>query len=144
GRRRDGRLGHGRYRGAQCEEQRQRRACRPKDWLGHPPIVPLCRRGETVPWFQCAPRGPKHQGGRHKIPGHGKLRRGGRGLVISPSSGMVTMFELKQAIADIPDFPRPGILFRDISPLLRDHFDAAIDALDALLTEAEWTEIDAL
>jgi adenine phosphoribosyltransferase len=54
------------------------------------------------------------------------------------------MFELKQAIADIPDFPRPGILFRDISPLLRDHFDAAIHALDALLTEAEWGEIDAV
>jgi adenine phosphoribosyltransferase len=54
------------------------------------------------------------------------------------------MFDLKQAIADVPDFPRPGILFRDISPLLRDHFDAAIRALDALLTDAEWSEIDAL
>ncbi len=54
------------------------------------------------------------------------------------------MFELKQAIADVADFPRPGILFRDISPLLRDHFDATIGALDALLTEAEWSEIDAL
>jgi adenine phosphoribosyltransferase len=54
------------------------------------------------------------------------------------------MFELKQAIADVADFPRPGILFRDISPLLRDHFDATISALDALLTDAEWSEIDAL
>jgi adenine phosphoribosyltransferase len=54
------------------------------------------------------------------------------------------MFELKQAIADVPDFPRPGILFRDISPLLRDHFDTTIRALDALLTDAEWNEIDAL
>src|SRR5580704_17491906 len=54
------------------------------------------------------------------------------------------MSELKQAIADVADFPRPGILFRDISPLLRDHFDAAVHALDALLTEAEWGEIDAL
>ena len=57
---------------------------------------------------------------------------------------VLSMFELKQAIADIPDFPRPGILFRDISPLLRDHFDAAIQALDALLSDAEWSEIDAL
>ena len=57
---------------------------------------------------------------------------------------VLSMFELKQAIADVPDFPRPGILFRDISPLLRDHFDAAIRALDALLTDAEWSEIDAL
>lgn len=54
------------------------------------------------------------------------------------------MFELKQAIADVADFPRPGILFRDISPLLRDHFDAALQALDGLLTEDEWRGIDAL
>ena len=54
------------------------------------------------------------------------------------------MIELKQAIADIPDFPRPGILFRDISPLLRDHFGATVEALDALLTDEEWSGIDAL
>jgi adenine phosphoribosyltransferase len=54
------------------------------------------------------------------------------------------MFELKQAIAAVPDFPRPGILFRDISPLLRNHFDAAIRAMDALLTDAEWNSIDAV
>jgi adenine phosphoribosyltransferase len=54
------------------------------------------------------------------------------------------MFELKQAISDIPDFPRPGVLFRDISPLLRDHFEATIQALDALLTAEEWGSIDAL
>ena len=54
------------------------------------------------------------------------------------------MFELKQAIANVADFPRPGILFRDISPLLRDHFGATVQALDALLTEEEWRDIDAL
>ena len=27
---------------------------------------------------------------------------------------------LKEAIRDIPDFPKPGILFRDITPLLKD------------------------
>ena len=54
------------------------------------------------------------------------------------------MFELKQAIAAVPDFLRPGILFRDISPLLRNHFDAAIRAMDALLTDAEWNAIDAV
>jgi adenine phosphoribosyltransferase len=54
------------------------------------------------------------------------------------------MLELKRAIADVPDFPRPGILFRDISPLLRDHFGATVQALDALLTEEEWSGIDAL
>jgi adenine phosphoribosyltransferase len=54
------------------------------------------------------------------------------------------MFELKRAITDVPDFPRPGILFRDISPLLRDHFDATVQALDALLSPEEWSEIDVL
>jgi adenine phosphoribosyltransferase len=52
------------------------------------------------------------------------------------------MFDLKRAITDVPDFPRPGILFRDISPLLRDHFDATVQALDALLSAEEWSEID--
>ena len=28
--------------------------------------------------------------------------------------------DLRQLIRDIPDFPKPGILFRDITPLLRD------------------------
>jgi adenine phosphoribosyltransferase len=54
------------------------------------------------------------------------------------------MFELKQAIGNVPDFPRPGILFRDISPLLRNHFEATVQALDALLTEEEWSGVDAL
>jgi adenine phosphoribosyltransferase len=54
------------------------------------------------------------------------------------------MPDLKGAIRDVPDFPRPGILFRDIAPLLRDHFDATLAALDALLSAEEWHEIDAL
>ena len=54
------------------------------------------------------------------------------------------MSELKQAISNVADFPRPGILFRDISPLLRDHFEATMQALDALLTDEEWSRIDAL
>jgi adenine phosphoribosyltransferase len=52
--------------------------------------------------------------------------------------------DLKSAIADVADFPRPGILFRDISPLLRGHFAETVRALDALLTDAEWNTVDAL
>jgi adenine phosphoribosyltransferase len=52
--------------------------------------------------------------------------------------------ELKAAIRDVPDFPKPGILFRDISPLLKSHFAATIEALDGLLTEVEWRAIDAV
>ena len=54
------------------------------------------------------------------------------------------MADLRDAIADVPDFPRPGVLFRDISPLLRDHLSATVQALDALLTDEEWNAIDAL
>ncbi len=54
------------------------------------------------------------------------------------------MTDLKRAIADVADFPRPGILFRDISPLLREHFAETVRALDALLTDAEWNAVDAL
>ena len=38
---------------------------------------------------------------------------------------------LKSAIRDVPDFPKPGILFKDITPVLRDpvHFRRAIDLL---------------
>jgi adenine phosphoribosyltransferase len=52
--------------------------------------------------------------------------------------------DLRGAIADVPDFPRPGVLFRDISPLLRDHLAATVQAMDALLTDQEWSAIDAL
>src|SRR5881397_2837856 len=39
------------------------------------------------------------------------------------------MIDLRRRIRDIPDFPRPGIIFRDITPLLadRDAFRAMID-----------------
>ena len=52
--------------------------------------------------------------------------------------------ELRAAIVDVPDFPKPGILFRDISPLLKSHLAATVEALDGLLTEAEWGGIDAV
>jgi adenine phosphoribosyltransferase len=52
------------------------------------------------------------------------------------------MSDLKRVIRDVADFPKPGVLFRDITPLLRDHFDATIHALDGLLTNGEWEETD--
>jgi adenine phosphoribosyltransferase len=41
--------------------------------------------------------------------------------------------DLRQYIRDIPDFPKPGILFKDITPLLADPaaFQHAIDLLSA-------------
>jgi adenine phosphoribosyltransferase len=54
------------------------------------------------------------------------------------------MLDLKRLVVDVPDFPRPGILFRDITPLLRDQFEPTIDALGALLDAQDWRRIDAV
>ena len=54
------------------------------------------------------------------------------------------MNELARFVVDVPDFPQPGILFRDISTLLREHFSATIHALDGLFTDAEWSQFDAI
>ena len=44
---------------------------------------------------------------------------------------MTTTIDLKQHIRNIPDFPKPGILFYDITTLLRDPkgFKATVDSL---------------
>lgn len=42
---------------------------------------------------------------------------------------MANTEQIKSAIRDIPDFPKPGILFKDITPVLRDPelFKATVD-----------------
>jgi adenine phosphoribosyltransferase len=52
--------------------------------------------------------------------------------------------DLKRHIVNVPDFPLPGILFRDVAPLLRTHFDATLDALEALYDAEDWRRVDAL
>jgi len=44
---------------------------------------------------------------------------------------MTTVNKLRKAIRDVPDFPKPGIVFKDITPILRDPklFKSAIDLL---------------
>jgi adenine phosphoribosyltransferase len=54
------------------------------------------------------------------------------------------MSDLRRLIWDVPDFPKPGILFRDISPLLRSHFTETIEAVEGLFSHAEWREVDAV
>jgi adenine phosphoribosyltransferase len=51
----------------------------------------------------------------------------------------VTTPDLRAFIRDIPDFPRPGIVFRDITPLLLNAaaLDAAVSGLAARVTPAE-------
>jgi adenine phosphoribosyltransferase len=48
---------------------------------------------------------------------------------------------LKEYVRDIPDFPKPGIVFKDITPLLADA-DAFRTAVDALLAPFEGSRIE--
>ncbi len=52
--------------------------------------------------------------------------------------------ELEGLIRLHPDFPQPGVLFRDISPLLSTHFQATIDLLAAQFDASEWALVDAV
>ena len=54
------------------------------------------------------------------------------------------MNNLKQYINSVPDFPKQGILFRDIAPLLRDKYAEAVDSISDLFTEKEWQDIDVI
>jgi adenine phosphoribosyltransferase len=56
----------------------------------------------------------------------------------------MSLHPLAQLVVDVPDFPTPGILFRDITPLLRSHFREAVEALDALWSDCEWSEAEAV
>lgn len=49
--------------------------------------------------------------------------------------------KLKDYIRDIPDFPKPGILFRDITTLLKDK-NAFKDAVNALVNKYKNKKID--
>lgn len=62
----------------------------------------------------------------------------------APASIEAAAAALKAHIRDVPDFPRQGILFRDITPLLHQQFAATLDGLETLFSEREWSEIDAL
>jgi len=54
------------------------------------------------------------------------------------------MHELARYVVDVPDFPKPGILFRDISRLLRERFAETVSALDGLFSAEEWQQVDAV
>ncbi len=48
---------------------------------------------------------------------------------------------LAAGIRDIPDFPRPGVVFKDVTPLLADHATLTL-AVDALTDVADGAAID--
>ena len=51
------------------------------------------------------------------------------------------MTDFSKFIRDIPDFPKPGIVFKDITPLLKDKF-AFREAIDALASHYEPKKVD--
>ncbi|MCI5050096.1 MAG: adenine phosphoribosyltransferase [Rickettsiales bacterium] len=50
------------------------------------------------------------------------------------------MSALKAYIQDVPDFPKPGVTFRDITPLLAEKFTETIEQMAALFDDAMWDE----
>jgi adenine phosphoribosyltransferase len=51
--------------------------------------------------------------------------------------------QIKQAIRDIPDFPKSGIIFKDITPILKDP-QLCIRIVDAFAERLKGTRIDAI
>src|SRR5436305_11952383 len=54
--------------------------------------------------------------------------------------------DLRPLIRDVPDFPKPGIVFKDITPLLRSHeaLDYASHALAEKFKNSEVTAVAAI
>ena len=49
------------------------------------------------------------------------------------------MHSFESHIRNVPDFPKAGILFKDITPLLQERFDEVIEAMASTI---KWEEID--
>ena len=58
----------------------------------------------------------------------------------------MTIDDLKAAIRDVPDFPKPGILFKDITPVLQDPalFSYAIDLFQSRIEGKGITKVAAI
>ncbi|GAA4331258.1 adenine phosphoribosyltransferase [Mucilaginibacter gynuensis] len=51
--------------------------------------------------------------------------------------------QIKAAIRDIPDFPKPGIIFKDITPILKDH-NLCEGIVDAFIEQIKGIKVDAV
>lgn len=53
----------------------------------------------------------------------------------------ISMHSFESHIRNIPDFPKPGVMFKDISPLLRDRFSEVIEAMSQGI---DWNQVDSV
>jgi len=51
--------------------------------------------------------------------------------------------QIKKAIRDVPDFPKPGIIFKDITPILKDPL-LCNNIIDAFIEQLKTTRIDVI
>lgn len=49
------------------------------------------------------------------------------------------MHSFETHIRSVPDFPKPGIIFKDISPLLQERFP---EVIEAMCQNINWSEVD--
>lgn len=64
--------------------------------------------------------------------------------LLEPSTILNLEHPFWQAIRTVPDFPKAGIDFYDITPLLRSHINAVIDAMLAVLPAGLLEQVDCL
>src|SRR5258705_11214640 len=76
----------------------------------------------------------RRAGGRWRVSGRSRMIIGSPpGRIPGGSLESVDTSSLRELVRDIPDWPRPGIVFRDITPLLAapDAFALTVDELAA-------------
>ena len=54
------------------------------------------------------------------------------------------MITFKDFIHNTPDFPKKGVMFRDVSPLLEHHFTEMVQGMTSLFSEEEWADVTTL
>lgn len=54
------------------------------------------------------------------------------------------MTNLKGYITEVPDFPKDGVLFYDVTPLFKNKFNDTLEKLEKLFTQEEWLQVDCI
>ena len=63
-------------------------------------------------------------------------------MINNPIELICTKERLRDAIRTVPNFPKEGVLFRDIMPLLRAYFNETLESMSSLIETYDWENID--